>query len=312
MTTDERLDMLLAAARDPDPADDGFTDAVMLRVRMTRRGGWLRTLTRPAVLAAAAVLIAGGALAAVRTAPERGTASTPPVQPARAGLLPAQTPAQPLATPVRSAGAETTPAPTPPSFRRGSAEYGYTSPHTAYVVDRGLRLETETYLNDMTAGRPQRVTLTLENLTDQPVALYAPRGCALTVAAFSRSQDGRDSSQAKAWTCAGSGDDPRARQTDKEDPQTIMIPPHGRHVEEAALVLPEPGEWYVVGQCICYDRSYRQPTPTTEPRPTPQPGIGGLLPPAGGGEPPPKDQPPTGGWYGSRNLFTPPIRVQAA
>src|SRR5688500_14713702 len=66
----DSLEMAFERARDPEPQDDGFTEIVMQGIRAghTPRAGRRRFVTRPAILATAAVLVTGGALAAaVRT-----------------------------------------------------------------------------------------------------------------------------------------------------------------------------------------------------------------------------------------------------
>jgi hypothetical protein len=297
------LDDLLARAREPEPADDGFTTGVMARVRVTR--SWRRFVTRPVVLAAAAVLIAGGALAAVRTvAPASRVAESPKTvaSPPPAGL-PRQTPARPIPT------ATAAPKPTPrPSPVRG--DRGYTSDHTAYAVDRGLRLEAETRVNKIPVNTPHKVTVTLENLTDQPIALYAPRGCALAVAAYYGGRTLSSSERAPVWVCAGSNASPSTMQKDRAEPQKFVLEPHGRRTENATIVLDRPGDWFIVSQCICYERAASKPEPSATVQPTTSPLEGILETQRPSKEP--SNRSPVPSSYSERKLVTPAIHIVAS
>lgn len=299
---DDRLDPLLDAAREPDPSDDGFTERVISAVRAPDRApsAWRRFVTRPVVLSAAAVLVAGAAFAAVRTVvPERRDAQAPQDvgKGAAVAPLPRREP-QPSDAPRETSRPRGDATPSPTSGRRGSAEYGYTSSHTAYAMQGGLRLTTETYSNEFPAGQAARVTVTLENVTREAISFYAPRGCALTVGAGRESSD----NQQRVWTCTGRGGDPR---TQKETEQVVLAPGE-RRVEDAALALPEPGEWQVYGMCQCYRRT----TTGERPRQTDAPVVDGFIQrpvptPAQPGRTAVPDE------DSSYRLSTPPIRVVA-
>jgi hypothetical protein len=259
---EDRLDLLLADVRPSEPEDDGFSDRVMLAVRsdLDGRRSWgrkRRFFTRPAVLASAAVLIAGGALAAVSTttAPEKDAASREPS--ATASIIVG------TAAPSVTAGApaadgtvhtDTVEAPGEPArtvYKSGSYEWGYTSPHTAYVLDHatGLRLQTETYGNEFSVGKAQRVTLTLTNTSSRPLGIYAPNGCALSASAFG--DDGRSADPSKVPT---SPTDARTECSDKSSTGTaerFVLGAGGSRTADAEITLPSGGNWGVIGACEC-------------------------------------------------------------
>ncbi len=329
---DDRLDALLRRGREPEPDDDGFTDRVMTAVRgdeLAPRRRWRRFVTRPTVLAAAAVLVAGGALAAVRTtAPDRDAASE---QPAPARTAPAtSTDDEMPATTVESTsppadGSSSEPEPTPPVRRHGDVEWGYTSSHTAYVKDPHLRMETETYTNQIPVSEPHRVTMTLTNIGDRPVGIYAPDGCALTVAGYraeNRTKDpsefddpstARHPGEAKVWNCAGPGDDPRTRE--QREPSFFVLEPNESLTEDALLFLPEGGEWAILGHCQCHRRVARD-EPADTPKPTTKPSRSLFGVDDSSDDTADKAPPPSRPTYHHRGddwrMFTPPIRVTAS
>lgn len=259
---EDRLDLLLADVRPPEPEDDGFTDRVMFAVSNDLEGGrvWRRNrrfFTRPAVLASAAVLVAGGALAAVRTttAPEKDIASPAPSASAKVTVGTAAPSAS--AAGVPSPGAAVTTGTTPGGakaskvYRSGNYEWGYTSSHTAYVLDKasGLRLETETHTNDFAVGKPQRVTLTLVNTSSQPLGIYAPNGCALSASAYGDDGSTADPSELPTSTsggqtsCGGGGATGQA--------ERFVLAAGGSRTVDAEIELPAGGNWAVIGSCQC-------------------------------------------------------------
>lgn len=262
----DRLDQLLEDARPLEPTDDGFTLRVMDRVRMDpvpirRRGR--RFFTRPIVLAAAAVLVTGGALAAVSTVTDPGPAPSAAPAPEEAELRVNGRPSPREGTTsadeprVASSAAAGDLASEGRVWRDGAYEWGYTSDHTAYVVDHanGLRLETETYSNTATAGAPQKVTVTLTNVGDGAIGIYSPDGCALAVAAFRPSEDASggtafdptepQDASGEAWRCAGT--DTRTG----EQAQKWVLPAGSSRTRDAEIILGGAGDWTVFGTCRC-------------------------------------------------------------
>lgn len=275
------LDTLLMEVREPEPVDDGFTDRVMATVRTEGARWWRkrRFLTRPMALAAAAVLVTGGALAAVRTVSEvadEGEVAVPmettqgaEVTVGRAPLATSSTSPTESGT-VGAAAHDEGDAPAA-RHREGDLEWGYESEHTAYVLDHsnGLRLETETHTNDFALGEPQRVTLTLSNTGEQPIGISAPRGCALSVAAF-HDDDGAEKPEDPAafdptgqhargtngtQQCAGAEGDPR---TTDRSPEKFVLAPGESRTADVQLVLAEEGDWGVLGMCQCETHHGRQ------------------------------------------------------
>ena len=201
------LDQLLEQARLPEPDDDGFTEIVIQSIR-TRRAPLRfrrRFVTRPAVLAAAAVLATGGALAAAVTSTRVTNGSHSTAQPAQSKPSPhtlASAPASPGTATTPATGARVAPASqataTPKvvrTFHNSSYEWGYTSAHASYVLDKrtGLRFAIDTRAVSVKAGRAHDVTVTLTNTTDKPVGISSQGGCAISVAAWrgSAGNDGR-------------------------------------------------------------------------------------------------------------------------
>lgn len=262
----DRLDVLLEAARPPEPSDDGFTELVMVRVRAhadRRSRGYRRFFTRPVVLAAAAVLVTGGALAAVRSvtesaeepaaappaAEERDVTTRPTAPEVTTSVTEAEAPLAPVSGGEVSAG--------PTSWRDGDLEWGYTSDHTSYALDHstGLRLETETYTNSFEAGKPYKVTVTLSNTGSRALGIYSPDGCALSVAAFAAAQRENDpaafdpgaaeTSGSDAWRCAGTDTRTGGRA------QKWLLAPGSSRTRDTDIVLEETGTWGIVGMCRC-------------------------------------------------------------
>lgn len=309
----DRLDMLLEEARPPEPLDDGFTELVMHSVRADADRRWRRRrrfFSRPAVLAAAAVLVTGGALAAVRsvTAPEEDIQSPSPASEEREA---ATAPSVPEVT----ASTETSEAPSAPvagargartfkKYRDGDYEWGYTSDHTAYVLDHstGLRLETESYTNSFVAGEARKVTVKLANTGKQALGIYSADGCALSVAAFAAEQResdpaafdpkaARDPSSASSWRCAGTETQTGGRA------QKWVLAPGSSRTRDTDIVLPDSGKWSLVGMCQC---EIVNPEETES---DPLDGLNQLLV----GVPTNEDSREP-----SYMLFTPPIRIQAS
>lgn len=336
MTLDDRLDAVLHRAREPEPPDDGFTEGVMARVRGETNRRWRRYLTRPAILAAAAVLVAGGAFAAVRQDTpdaEMEAADETPVADVRAGAsaetAPPAEPPERESRIERSAGTESQDGDERPVHRRDGYEWGYTSEHTSYVLhrDSGLRLEAETHTNAWGVDDPQEVALTLENTSDEPIGV-ASEGCPLAVfVRHAEEGEGEDpsilrdpsadrSSEAVVRNCAGEGGDERA----SHEPRRFVLAPGERHVERSLVVLTESGDWAIAANCRCRWTTASEDG-ETEPMPTPEKDDG-LLPLRGSDDPrterdPASDRRDTRdhgrSWQGpDGRFFTPPIRVEAS
>ena len=263
----DRLDLVLETARDLEPADDGFTEIVMQGIRAGHksRSPKRRFVTRPAILATAAVLATGGALAAaVRTTTQNParSASAPAVSARpteRAGSAGSSTtPAgsgAPAVRPHGSAAAQPTEA-APPAvrhFKNAVFEWGYTSAHTSYVLDKrsGLRFVTETKTTTAVARRVREVSLTVTNTTKDTVAVSSQSGCAVSAAAWagrvpdasSAAVTTRDPSTAKYWECAGAG-------SRSVGPDEFVLAPGASRTQVARLTL-APGRWAVAGICRC-------------------------------------------------------------
>lgn len=314
----DRLDVLLEETRPPEPADDGFTQMVMERVRteavpLRRRGG--RFFTRPIVLAAAAVLVTGGALAAVRSVTAPGPTPSAAPAPETAELRVANGSSPQITSRVTEPGATTAlpsvgePVPGRNAWRDGDYEWGYTSDHTAYVIDHrtGLKLVTETYTNTVAVGTPHEVTVTLHNTSDQAIGIYSPDGCALAVGTFGSADEApfdpaapRDASS-EAWRCAG---------TDTEtggQAQKWVIPAGSSRTRDAEVVLESAGDWVVFGMCRCEIVSAADGDGGDDP-------LGPLtqftlqLPT----DPEASSSPPSGDKSSAHALVTPPIRLTAS
>ncbi len=264
------LDQLLEHARAPEPDDDGFTENVMQRIRMPRtvrpfrsrfRG---RFVARPAVLAAAAVLATGGALAAAVTTTTRVMNNAAPT------TTQAQLKSTPSAVATTQVSGKTTgPAPsarsvptahataTPKavrSFRNATLEWGYTSVHTSYVLDKatGLRFVIDTRSVSVKARRAHDVTVTLINTSSKPVGISSQNGCAISVAAWRGSAgDGsvapgtvRNPAKAQMWTCA---DGTNARAGSGEE---FLLGPGGVRAETVRVTLGS-GDWATAAVCRC-------------------------------------------------------------
>lgn len=328
--SDSRLEVLLHTARDPEPDVNGFPARVMAGVRPGR--GLRRYVTRPAALGMAAVMIAGAAFAAVRVTTDAEVqtpvAASSLTAGAQADVTVPEAAAPSTQTQARPAAAGET-GPTreeqpPPVWRRDGVEYGYTSRHTAYVDDHGVRLETETFTNEANLNAPFRVRLTLENRTDEPIGVYAPNGCALAAYA-GRMRDGSDP---RADTVVPGRDDggARVRNCGPEDPRNPEPPPNrdprfwrldpgDRLVEFSWIGFMQAGDWAVIGTCECHIR--RRPS---EPEPKPEPSSEqaspsgrGTVPGVGLSEPPPRENPPPERPYTDRTrMVTPPIRIRVS
>ncbi len=297
-----KLDALLEFTRDPAPADDLFVGRVMghVRANVERRARRRRMYTRPTALAAAVVIVLGGAVAAL-------VRSTDTPQDVASG----PTPQRPIATrsdanddiarPGRKAGTATEQADVPPR-REGDLEWGYKGRTTAYAVDHetGLRLQTQIARTEIDTGVPQSVTLTLTNTGSKTLVVSAPRGCALVVGAFLA--DERDGTDTHPWQCATTQDDAGTPQQD----ESFVMEPDDRITGEATLVLGAAGDWRLVGMCRCTYRAADEPTPKPK-ADNPLDGLPLLAttwPPIGPSDERPAEQ--------SKDLVTPPIRVRAS
>lgn len=282
---DGRLDDLLARARESEPADDGFTQRVMGAIAADSRGlrRVRRFVARPALLAVAAVVLAGGAFAAVRTvtAPPSSTPAAAPVAEATPASDRAPAGAPPAAAASTPASTATSASPTPMAMRKHGAELGYTSDHTAYAIDRGVRLELETFVNELEVGRAHTVRATLENLTDSRVALAGREGCLVMVMA-ARDGGGRGEG---TFRCVG---------------RPLVLEPRSRVTYDVRITLEKAGEWGVFAQCTCWDDAVPQATPTQKP---------GLLDVSVAPPEPKSPRQPSG--EGMRRLVTPPVRIRA-
>jgi hypothetical protein len=302
----DALDLLLELTREEHPSDDAFVSRVMAEVRVDeqRRTG-RRMLRRPMVVGiAAAVLVTGGAVAAVvGTNPSEPKAPTPQVSaPAAAHEAPRAT-VEVTTAPKTAAAAPTSVAPGPTKIVEDAS--GFLTDHTAFILDAktGLRLQTETYTNDFIAGKDHRVTLTMENTGTKPIAFSAAKDCALQVMAFPEGsnsaavyQSPEDYSGSFEWVCAGSDADPRTQALSED----FVLQPGERRIADAYLNLRTAGEWKIGGMCRCsYTRteSVNAPAPRSNPlselfrRAVPEP----LLPEK----------------YEGRDLVTPGIIVRA-
>lgn len=322
------LDTLLMEAREPEPYDDGFTDRVMASVRSDTPIWWRRRrfLTRPTALAAAALLVAGGALATVQTVTDR-----PPEVPVQATQTtdlaegaPAE--AEKLVAPVGPQTPAEAVADGSVSKHNGSTEWGFDNEHAAYVIDHetGLRLDTESYTNTFTRAEPHRVTLTLTNTGEEPLGISSRSGCVLAVAAFR--DEGQDSAAFASaddgsWQCASPAETDATKRIDRGS--KFVLAPGESLSADAELVLESSGDWVVVGMCRCTvvapeDGETGDPDegPVDE---LPDIDFGTLDPGAlGSSDAPDEDAlgPPTQltdpTWSGERSarMITPPIRIQ--
>ena len=255
------LDLLLEQARPLQPADDGFTEIVMqtLRARRKALSGRRRFITRPAVLATAAVLATGGALAAaVRTntfAPGGGlaTATTSVSTPAAAPRAAAREHGSDgVVTTPSAARSPSSAQRSPERFQNAFYEWGYTSPHSSYLRDKrtGLRVAVDTGAAAWPAARSRTVIVTVTNTTSTPVAISSQSGCAISAAAWAgpvpsgSSPFTRDPASAKSWRCA-SGADARGTGTDE-----FILGAHASRTQQVRLTLPR-GEWTLAGVCRC-------------------------------------------------------------
>jgi hypothetical protein len=144
-------------------------------------------------------------------------------------------------------------------IRKGDYEWGYTSKHTSYLLDRttGLKVITETDRNVVDAGKRQRVTVTLANTGTQPISLRAPKDCALQVMTVDGSapkdasnfdpHEAADATHARSWTCAGSTADPDA----DGSIETILLVPGEERAAYSFIAVPDRRETSVFGLCRC-------------------------------------------------------------
>lgn len=300
----DQLDLLLGSAREPEPFDENFVQAVMTEVhRVEARRTYRRGLRRPMVMGiAAAIVVTGGAVAAVvGTNPSDDARTTDPPASVVTVTRPGADPTAPGSAPAAGTASDGT----SPAEATTPAGRGYSSDHVSFTLDEatGLSLQTDTHTNIFTVGRTQRVTLTLENTGRYPIAVSSSDGCPLQVMAYGDHDPttAPDTSlltdpQARfEWECAGSDDDPRTG----GGSTTWVLAPGERTTADAFLVLDQTGDWSVSGMCRC---TYEQVKPTPVPKSDP---LQGLEVPAALPSPLLPEQPD------GRNLVTPPIAVRA-
>jgi hypothetical protein len=223
--SDTMLDQLLELAREPEPADDGFTAMVMGEIKQEEQRRWrMKLVRRPVVFGvAAAVLATSGAVAALvgtHVSPksvqaEHGTASV-------TVSLPSASAAGATSSAGPSATSSTSPTGTPLATAPAGLHWGYPSSHTAFALDdtTGLKLTTETYTNDFSTSKAQKVTLTLVNTSANPITI---------------------SGKASTPVCA----------TSTVSPDNLVLTPGSSVSMDAEVSLPDAGEWNVVGTCRC-------------------------------------------------------------
>ena len=267
MSTD-RLEQLLEHARPPEPADDGFTEIVMqsIRARKPSRPSRGRFVTRPAVLAAAAVLATGGALAAaVRTTTNLTNQAKSTARPATAkpasgigALDPAATSkATPGRTTVASpaAAASRTPAANVArSFHNSKYQWGYTNSHTSFVLDKrtGLKIVIDTRGVSVAAGHAHDVVVTVINTSTSPMGISSQNGCAVSAAAWHGAPGDasaspaacRDPAKASVWKC------PDGTDAHSGAGEEFLLGPGGVRRDTISLKLPG-GDWSVAAACRC-------------------------------------------------------------
>jgi len=271
----DRLDVLLAQARETEPVDDGFVASVMSDIESLDvvTGSRLAALRRPLVaVTATAVVLTGGAVAAlvgtqIVNNDDAGTATSEPRASVSVSSAPEASSGE-VGNDARQALATA-------NAERSSAMDG--SGHTVSVVDpnTGLRLQTETYTNEFRTGAPQRVTLTLENTSEKPLAITGNKDCSLQVMAFPMGSAAADENQTPAdyynqyrnengveWVCAGSGTTPRAPTAVAE---SVVLRPGATHSSDAMLTLPSDGDWGVMGMCRCEVTEAGAPAPKDNP-----------------------------------------------
>jgi hypothetical protein len=267
----DTLDVLLDLTREEHPVDDGFVAHVMSDVRVEQQRWNRRGLRRPMVIGiAAAVLVTGGAVAAVVGTNPGPRETVPPQAPAK--VVTSEARPSPIEVTAAPAPAAAAPDPAKPAPKVVEDASGYLTDHTAFILDAktGLRLQTETYTNDFVMGKDHRVTLTLENTGSKPVKFSAAKDCALQVMAFPEGsnsatvyQSPEDYSGTFEWVCAGSDADPRT-QPFTED---FVLQPGDRRTADAYVNLRTAGEWKIGGMCRCsYSRQESvRPAPKSDP-----------------------------------------------
>ncbi len=292
---ESRLDVLLEVTRDEPPADDAFVDAVMTKARadVANRRRFVRLLTGPTAVAAAAVIALGAGFAAL----VRST-SPSPERPQQALHTDAPTIGRgPSSTEGRGEAGGERGGVSSPTQRSGDLEWGYESDASAFALDRstGLRLETTLSATEFDAGVPQRITLTLRNTSKRAVAVSSLDGCALMVRAYPTGEATDDNRDAVPWQCATSRDGPSG---------AFVLKPNGQHVADATVVLGAPGEWSIVGMCRCTHKPAEDGMPEKDPRVLEGlTQLGADLPGTPGTDRPAETP--------VRGLVTPPIRVEA-
>lgn len=303
---DAKLDALLEFTRDPDPRDDLFVAGVMAHARAdnARRAYRRRMYTRPTALAAAVVIIVGGAVAAlVRTGDTPGDVALEPT-PSRPIVTRAD-PGETRERPSRTTGSAAAPTDALRTQREGDREWGYASETTAYTVDHstGLRLQTRIARTEIDTGVPQSVTLTLTNTGSRELIVSTPRGCALMVAAYIADEADENDTETQPWQCATTRDEAGTPQQD----ESFVMEPGDTMTGEATIVLGAAGDWRLVGMCRCSYRTAGAPTPKPSADPLDGlPPVAALtLPPA----PPSEDRPAE---QSEKDLVTPPIHVRAS
>ncbi len=269
-----QLDVLLAQTRETEPVDDGFSASVMRDIESLDvvAGSRLTALRRPMVaITATAVVLTGGAVAAlvgtqIANNNEGGATSEP-----RASVSVSSGPD--VSTNPKAGGAHDATASRDSDLKAaidGSA-------HTISVVDpnTGLRLQTDTRMNEFQTGTPQRVTLTLTNTSEKPLAITEYKDCSLQVMAFQMGSAPAGENQTPAEyydhyrneegverVCAGSGTTPRAPTAAAN---AFVLQPGATHSSDAMLTLPSDGNWGVMGICSCDGTEAGAPAPKDNP-----------------------------------------------
>ena len=245
--TDVMIDQILEATREPEVMDYTFVRSVMTEIHTNEQRRWrLRLVRRPVVFGvAAAVLATSGAVAALvgtHVVPKEvaSASNSPGVSHVRVTNAPAQSVAG-ITSPsssVASSGKSVVSA-TP----LAGLHWGFPTLHTAYVIDdqTGLKLTTETYTNDFSTGKVQKVTLTILNTSSDPVAVSGLDNCALEVVTT------RAGGKSSSPVCASGG----------MNNSQVVLAPGGFFTANADVTLPTGGAWNIVGQCRC---QYTQPT----------------------------------------------------
>jgi hypothetical protein len=122
------------------------------------------------------------------------------------------------------------------------------------VVDKksGLRMVTDTRTNIFAVRKVREVTVTVTNITKDPIAVSSQSGCAVSAAAWAAPvPDGsgpavvtRDPSTAKHWECAGGGS---AQSLGSEE---FILGPGASRKQTVRMTVGK-GSWAVAGVCRC-------------------------------------------------------------